>query len=384
MVAELVTNPEHQAKGYAVMPFVWNVGTIVGPAIGGFFYDWFSKNERWSQYPALMPNLVCAGFLMAAVLIGAFFIEETHPDFSADADADKDESSEYYSDDRPLLGNSGAIDQAPADLRDDHYGTFNHAEVRTTYKDSTGGEKAFNRRVIMLVIALGIFTFHSMAYDNLIPIFFQDHRGDPDLAIAATKPDALTGGLGLSTQHVGVIMMFNGLIALLIQAVAFPAAASYFGIWKSFLLVTILHPIAYVIVPFLAFIPGSSSGLLSLSIYSCLTVRNLFGILAYPLVLILLKDACPGPAYLGRINGLAASVGAASRTIASPVAGALYTVGIQADFTALPWLVTAAIAVLGAVQIFFVGRQENEAEVHVESAVANIAHRASVSHLDSE
>lgn len=384
MVAELVTNPDHQAKGYAVMPFVWNVGTIVGPAIGGFFYNWFSESETWSRYPALMPNLVCAGFLLAAVLIGAFFIEETHPDFASNADADKDESSEYYSDDRPLLGNSGAIDQAPADLRDEHYGTFDHIEVRQTHRDSASGEKAFNRRVVMLVVALGIFTFHSMAYDNLIPIFFQDHRGDPDLAVAATNPDALTGGLGLSTQHVGVIMMFNGIIALFVQAVVFPFFAAKLGIWKSFLLVTVLHPLAYVIVPFLAFIPGSSTGLLNFSIYTCLTIRNIFGILAYPLVLILLKDACPGPAYLGRINGLAASVGAASRTIASPVAGALYTAGIQADFTALPWLVTAAIAVVGAVQIFFVGRQKDEAEVHVESAVVNIAHDASTSYSESE
>jgi len=29
MVAELVTNPEHEARAYAVMPFVWSVGTML-------------------------------------------------------------------------------------------------------------------------------------------------------------------------------------------------------------------------------------------------------------------------------------------------------------------------------------------------------------------
>jgi hypothetical protein len=30
MVGELVQNPEHEPKAYAVMPFVWSIGTIIG------------------------------------------------------------------------------------------------------------------------------------------------------------------------------------------------------------------------------------------------------------------------------------------------------------------------------------------------------------------
>jgi len=29
MVSELVTNPAHEARAYAVMPFVWSVGTML-------------------------------------------------------------------------------------------------------------------------------------------------------------------------------------------------------------------------------------------------------------------------------------------------------------------------------------------------------------------
>jgi len=352
--------------------------------IGGCFYNCYATSDFWSSYPALMPNLVCASLLSLAVIVGAFFLEETHPEIGGYYAIDKDEISEYYSDHRPLLTNVGATDQAPADITSDQYGTFNAVEVgeAKTHSDST--QKAFNRRVVMLVIALALFTYTSMAYDNLIPVFFQDRRGDPDLAITSTSSEAMTGGLGLSTSDVGVIMAVNGFIALAIQAFIFPLAAQRLGIWRSFVLVTLGHPIAYALVPLLAFIPACSTGLLNLGIYSCLTIRNIFGILAYPLVLILLKEASPGPAYLGRINGLAASVGAASRTIASPVAGALYTAGVQAEFTALPWLVTAAVALIGVVQVFFIGRQACEPEVHVESAAAQLSHevarRASVAY----
>lgn len=30
MVGELVRNPEHEPRAYAVMPFVWSIGTIIG------------------------------------------------------------------------------------------------------------------------------------------------------------------------------------------------------------------------------------------------------------------------------------------------------------------------------------------------------------------
>jgi MFS family permease len=33
MVGEMVKNPEHEPKAYAVMPFVWSIGTIIGRKI---------------------------------------------------------------------------------------------------------------------------------------------------------------------------------------------------------------------------------------------------------------------------------------------------------------------------------------------------------------
>lgn len=33
MVGELVRNPEHEPRAYAVMPFVWSMGTIIGRKI---------------------------------------------------------------------------------------------------------------------------------------------------------------------------------------------------------------------------------------------------------------------------------------------------------------------------------------------------------------
>jgi len=309
-----------------------------------------------------------------AIIIGALCIEETHPEKRAYTVREDTNTNNVR---QPLLGIRQSRIHPSVHFSEDDYGTFNPIEIRLVEKDTSTNAKAFNSRVVMLIIALGIFTWHSMAYDNLIPIYFQDHRAIPDLVIMKQDFTVLSGGLGLSVQDVGLIMFFNGFIALFIQAVIFPVAAEGFGIWKTFLLVTIGHPIGYGIVPLLAFIPATSPGLLNLGIYTCLAIRNLFGILAYPLVLILLKDASPSSASLGRINGAAASMGAASRAIASPVAGAIYTAGSQLENTALPWFITAIVAVVGAVQVCFVGRQKEEAEVHVESVGAQVGQEVS-------
>lgn len=129
---------------------------------------------------------------------------------------------------------------------------------------------------------------------------------------------------------------------------------SWLGVWKTFLLVTILHPIAYFIMPFLAFVP---TAFLYPAIYLFLVFRNCMSILAYPVLLILIKEASPGPSCLGKINGLAASTGAACRTIASPVAGLLYGVGIQINFTAIAWWASAFVALIGSFQALTIKRE---------------------------
>lgn len=84
-VAELVTKKEHQPRAYSIMPFVWCLGSIVGPAMGGALampceaYPWlFSQSSIFHKYPFLLPNMVCVVVLSFGIMIGVLFLEETH------------------------------------------------------------------------------------------------------------------------------------------------------------------------------------------------------------------------------------------------------------------------------------------------------------------
>lgn len=354
------------------MPFVWSIGTIIGPAIGGLFArpsvsmpSLFPSTGIFATFPYLLPNAICAGFLLISIIFGYFFLVETHPDMQPWS---TQEESDNTTAETPLILTAGATVDSGVDLRADTYGTFNTVDIHDEKQWSLNADGSsrpasikssersmiFTRKIIMLVIALGIFTYHSMTYDHLLPIFFQDEQITDN---STRSPFHISGGLGLATQSVGIIMSVNGVIALFIQAVIFPLFASWLGIWKTFVTVTVIAPLAYFIVPYLAFLPQN---LLYPGIYICLTIRNFTSILAYPVLLILLKEASPSPSVLGKINGLAASAGAACRTISPPIAGYLYGIGYNIGFTGLAWWGSGIVTIAGAVQLFSIQRTKNK------------------------
>lgn len=353
------------------MPFVWSIGTIIGPCIGGMFADpyesWpelFPRDSLFDRFPYLLPNLICAFLLFISIILGFWLLEETHPDLLPQIVVPVEI---LPSEETPLIVTSLSTQRAIDDLRPETYGTIQNiddefsdvwAAIENEKKPFT--VKIWNKRVVGFIIALCIFTYHAMTYDHLMPIFFEDKRALTSALLGSDSIFYSPGGLGLSLRSVGMIMAVNGVIALFVQAVIFPIAAAKIGVYRLFLAVTVLHPIAYVIVPMLLSVPES---LLYPAIYLCLAVRNVFSIIVYPLLLILIKEATPAPSALGKVNGLAASAGAACRMIAPPIAGYLYTFGTKLDFTALAWYGSAIVAVAGAFQCFWVPRLRNEQEI---------------------
>ncbi|KAG6003064.1 hypothetical protein E4U21_002417 [Claviceps maximensis] len=382
MVGELVTKPEHEPRAFSVMPFVWSIGTIIGPCIGGTFADphesWpnaFPKGGLFDRFPYLLPNLLCAVLLLISIILGFVLLDETHPDMQPRISLPADT---YVSEETPLIETSDALKRPAVDLRAETYGTlrtstgehqFEQPSIETLVREKLGStsNKVWNKRVVGFIIALSLFTYHSMTYDHLMPIFFEDGRSiDHNRVASLLSVFTSSGGLGLSLRDVGMIMAVNGVIALFVQAVIFPIAAERVGVYKLFLLATVLHPIVYAIVPLLVLVPES---LIFPAIYICLAVRNILSITLYPLLLILIKEATPSSSALGKVNGLAASAGAACRMVAPPVAGYLYTYGSKMNCTALAWYGSVLVAIIGSVQCFWVPR-ERDMDASEECATA--------------
>lgn len=94
VVGELVTERRHQSIAFATLPLLWNVGSVIGPLIGGSKYLTRPQKDKdvdqvvalslalihdefLNNHPYALSNLVVAAALTFSALAGFLFLEET-------------------------------------------------------------------------------------------------------------------------------------------------------------------------------------------------------------------------------------------------------------------------------------------------------------------
>jgi MFS family permease len=82
MVAEMVPERELQPKAFSLMPLVWSIGSVFGPAFGGFFArpaeqypSLFGNMEYFKRYPFVLPNLMACFVFFISFMTGLMFLK---------------------------------------------------------------------------------------------------------------------------------------------------------------------------------------------------------------------------------------------------------------------------------------------------------------------
>jgi hypothetical protein len=383
-------------------PFMWSMGTILGAAMGGYLAEpakyyptVFSQEGLFGEYPYLLPNLVAVGFILVAIIQGYIFLKETNPAVRSRQLQRQEETPDERTPLRPTQRRGSVMEViSPGERRPSFISgsmptmtepSFNlrRGSVTTLYSVRSivpdapelsaveeGDDvpvKAFNRAVLLWILAVVIMCYHQMAFASLLPIYFLDTP-----TLSSTSLD-LKGGLGYTVHDVGAFMSINGILALMIQGTIFPVFVGKIGVWKSLVSLLILCPVTYIVVPFLSLLTPSTR---QFGIYAVLVLQNFFMIIIYPCLLIALKNATPSSLVLGRVNGLAMSACSGARTIAPPLCGIIY----GAAGSAVAWWSVAVVAGLGIVQLYWLPRPKDGADVAVE----NVFRKSSVESLRSQ
>jgi MFS family permease len=86
MVAEMVPEKELQPRAFSVMPLVWTIGTIFGPAFGGALAhpaekhpEIFGDSVFLKRYPFILPNIASACLFIAGITTGFLFLHVRRP-----------------------------------------------------------------------------------------------------------------------------------------------------------------------------------------------------------------------------------------------------------------------------------------------------------------
>ncbi|EMD00469.1 hypothetical protein BAUCODRAFT_144136 [Baudoinia panamericana UAMH 10762] len=405
-VAEVVTVEAHQARAYAIMPFVWCLGSIVGSAMGGALADpvrnypsMFGHGTIFEAYPYLLTNLVCAAVVIFSLVIGLLFLEETHEDKRDRKDLGRDlgnwilgrlgkvattpslsykdghdeEALFLVTDDElppdysstassPMLPPTSSELPPPAyrsiegsprssDALDtnDAFSAEVEAALRGAERDakrSASASNAFTKQVIFNIIGFGILAYHTISAEQLLPVLFSMPESDSTPSL----PFMFTGGFALSTKFIGGILAAQGFIQMVATMVIFPIVSRRLGSLATYRMVVISYPLLYLVVPYLTLVPINWR---MPAVWAVIVWKVTAQAFAFPSTNIMLANSAPSTKVLGTLNGVASSAASGMRAFGPTISGLLQSAGLTIGALGLPWWVNALIACSGAVLSLF-------------------------------
>ncbi|KAI1349642.1 major facilitator superfamily domain-containing protein [Xylaria sp. FL0043] len=399
-VAELVTAKEHQPRAYTIMPVVWCLGSIIGPMIGGAlarpcisYPGLFSPGTIWDRYPYLLPNLFSAFVVLIGVINGFLFLEETHAQKRMQRDRGlelgdwilskftgfrkctepRDEKAKFSDRDeiRPLLDHDEQLptyrtnENTPVNsprLRSASVATISQDPLDLTKaKDyvGVGISQTFTRPVVLNIISFGILAFHTMTFDQLLPVFLA--TAPPKDKVEPSLPFKFVDGFNLDSKTVGIVLSIQGAYQLLINMFLVPRVLRRFGALRSFRFIVVAYFLLYLATPYLVLLPPAYRmvGLAVVLAWKCT-----FSTIVYPSNAILTADSAPSRLALGTINGVAASTASLCRAFGPTISGILYSIGLKTGYSGLAWWSTALVAIGGAVAGLMIPDPANHATSH--------------------
>lgn len=341
------------------MPFIWCLGSIVGPALGGllanptqFYPGVFPPGGLLEEYPFLLPNLVSGIVLVFGIANGILFLEETHDELRHKRDwglvlgrklinlfswrSSRAQSTSNERESERLLSEDNRSYSGGNEYNDD--------DVNIITK-LPSVSMAFTRPVIKLVVSYFILAYHTMAFDQLMPVFLSTPISDE-------IPHSLlrfTGGLGMTTQAIGFILSMQGIFSMCTQFTVFPPVARHFGILNVYRFCVFTYATSYFIVPYLDWLPAGK--LQMAGVYGVLAIKIVYGVLAYPCNAILLTNSAPSLLVLGAINGIASSCASLARAISPTLTGMIYSFGLDNNCVGLAWWANGVVCLVGALQV---------------------------------
>lgn len=363
------------------MPLVWSIGSIFGPAFGGFlaqpdkqFPGIFGNNVLFKKFPFLLPNLVAAVFFTSGIITGLLFLKETLDTKKHRRDyglvlgkklvacVKKKKKPKSF---RPISDYQDEYDESEAALlrpaSSSHNRTWSSSS-KATFDDEwqtdsskpalppPGIAEVFTRQSSINLCAYTFLALHSVAFDQILPIFMHNKPQIPDSS-NTHLPFKFSGGFGLSSGRIGTLFTLYGVVGGFIQFVIFPPVARRYGVLRCLKVCSAIFPMMIFVVPFTALIQNSllqQAAMFGLMIVKCFAV-----IFAFPCSTILLTNSAVSLRVLGTLNGFATSISAIGRATGPAMTGAIFTWGVKHGYIIAPWWSLSLIAAVGAIPVFY-------------------------------
>lgn len=394
MVAEIIgSRKEHQTRVFALLPMAMNVGTIIGPIIGGLtanpvkqYPSLFGWSTLFAKFPYLLPNLVPVPLSLLSVICIGLFIKETgeksdHLLMNVDSDPFLKVGDKI----KAWFTNSHSYDIVPND-EDDNEGLMTIAEEAESGEEDEGEEAdtevqnfdtdndyyntAESRRiknilkikpVRITLICHVVLMLHIPTFMQLLPIFL----ATPPIEQKTRNWLIFNGGLGLHTATIGVIVSILAVFSIIIQIGLYPAIATKLGNAVVHRVGLLAFPLCYTAIPYLSFLPTDPK-YIAISGSTLLSAFYIIGrTFAVPPMTVLITNATPSRKIMGTIHGLAHSATSAARCGGPFILGNLYSLGVKVGVIGLAWWIMTLVVIIEicvSTQLKEWGQEEDDEE----------------------
>ncbi|KAJ2549845.1 hypothetical protein EV175_004289 [Coemansia sp. RSA 1933] len=329
VVAE-ISDDTNRARMMAMLPLMWNLGSMLGGAVGGLFvdpvdkYPWlFGDSVLFREYPYLLPCLVGSISSIFGLVVGFFKLEETlviKPRTISTPSAGSNPPSETT----PLISESQSEEgRCQPSTKPDN-------EPRTKWDILTP-------TVIRVLVTNTVMCLAIAMHNQLYPIF------------AATS--VADGGLGMDAQSIGYTLTICGMLVVYLQLVLYPklerkygALACYRrGLWLLAIF-SITFPLLSVVAKYLHISTENIIGfdaakwlspelcLFWILLVAQLYIRTFGDILAFTSVNLLVANVAPNKTDLGFMNGLQQQTTSITYIIGPLISGYLWSWSIKHSF----------------------------------------------------
>jgi MFS family permease len=390
MVAEMCPWKELQPRAFSIMPLVWNLGSVLGPAFGGALSNPYKRKPSdtsngpllW-KFPYALPNIVGSCFFLVGIVTGILFLDETLA------------SKRHQRDHGRLIGIKLELtlkhrlkslkdflrrlrrSEETEPLLSSHHPSYfeNATATNTTAVTAANSTKpspskaptwrsVLTRQTLLNLLVYTLLAMHSVALDQLLPVFLHHPRSGPTVVPPSSeKPLQLhfNRGFGLHSAQIGLLFTLYGTVCIFYQFAVFPPVARHYGVLPCLRVVLWLMPLTYLAMPFSVLVPGQPTLLVALWL-----VKGLCTTFAFPCTTILLTNSASGVAVLATVNGIATSVSAVGRAAGPALAGSMFTWGAREGFVVAPFWMLGFVGVLGGVASFFLEEGEGFGDDGVE------------------
>jgi hypothetical protein len=215
--------------------------------------------------------------------------------------------------------------------------------------------EVFTRQSVINLIAYTFLALHSVAYDQLLPIFLHHPRQTPNES-NTNLPFKFSGGFGLGSSRIGTMFTLYGVMGCIIQFLVFPPTARRFGVLNCFKGCALTFPLICFATPYTALIQRPL--LQQTVMFGIMLVKCFAVIFAFPCSVILLTNSAISLRILGTLNGFAVSISAVGRAIGPAMGGAAFTWGLEKGYVITPWWLLGIISAAGAVPIWYLIEME--------------------------